>query len=52
MYEKEDFLKNTSRNSKRLYFRRFYNLLHIIRNVYLVLTNQKCTKYYVNNFIN
>ena len=52
MYEIENFSKNTSRNSRRLHFRRFYDLSHIIRNVHLVSTNQKFTKYYVNNFIN
>ncbi len=52
MYEVINYLKNISKNFKRLQSWRFYYMLHIIRNIYLVLINQKCTKYYVNNFIN
>ena len=51
MYKIKDFSKNMNRNSKQLHFRHFYNLSHIIRNVHLVSINQKCTRYYVNNFI-
>jgi len=52
MYEVINYLKNISKNSRRLQSRRFYNMSHIIRSVHLVLANQECTKYYVNNFIN
>jgi len=52
MYEVINYLKNISKNLKLLQFRRFYNMSHIIRSVYLVLANQECTKYYVSNFIN
>ncbi len=39
MYKIINYLKNMSNNFKRLQSRRFYNMLHIIRSVYLVLAN-------------
>ena len=43
---------NTFKNLKNLNSRRFYELLYIIRNIYLMLINKRCIKFYVNNFIN
>ena len=51
MYEMKNFSSTQSKQLKRLQTRRFYELTHIIRNVHFVSTNQKRTKFYVNNYI-
>ena len=51
MYEMKNFSSTQNKQFKRLQIRRFYELTHIIRNVHFVSTNQKRTKFYVNNYI-
>ena len=51
MFEARVSSKNKSKKFKKLDHCRFYNLYNIIRNIYFVLTNQSCTRFFINNFI-
>ena len=52
IFEIEKISINTSRNLRSLDSRRFYELLYIIRNIYLIFINERYIKFYINNFIN
>ena len=51
MFEIRISSKNKSKKFKKLNHHCFYDLCIIIRNVHFILTNQFCTKFFVNNFI-
>ena len=51
MFEARVSSKNKSKKFRKLDHRRFYDLCNIIRNVHLLLTNQSCTRFFINNFI-
>ena len=51
MFEVKTFSINKTKNFKLLHSRRFYDMSHVIRNVHLMSTNEQCTRFYVNNFI-
>ena len=51
MFEARVSSKNKSKKLKKLNHRRFYDLCNIIRNVHLISTNQSCTRFFVNNFL-
>ena len=51
MFKMKNIFINMFKNLKSLSFRRFYELLYIIRNIHLMLINERCIKFYVNNFI-
>ena len=43
--------KNKSEKFKKLCHCRYYDLHNIIRNIYFISTNQSCTRFFINNFI-
>ena len=43
--------KNKLKKFKKLNHCRFYDLYNIIRNIHFILTNQSCTRFFINNFI-
>ena len=51
MFEMKNIFINTFKNLRSLNFRRFYELLYIIRNIYLISINKRYIKFYINNFI-
>ena len=51
MFEARVSSKNKSKKFKKLNHYCFYDLCNIIRNVYFISTNQSCTRFFINNFI-
>ena len=51
MFEARVSSRNKSKKFRKLNHCCFYNLCNIIRNVHFVLTNQSCTRFFINNFI-
>ena len=52
IFEMKNIFINIFRNLRSLNSRRFYELLYIIYNIYLISINERCIKFYINNFIN